>query len=366
MNIGNVIRTKRRAKDMTQEDLAEVLGVSVSAVSLWESGKTMPDMGLVPAICSVLEVSADELFGIDAENRENEIMDIIYEADKYGGRGYLEDGVKIIEDGLKEFPDSWMLITNLMHYCYQMYMVKKSNTAAKDRAVELGEKILEKCTDEDIRASAVQKLVFIYSETDPERAEKLANKMGDIYTCRDVLLTRTLKGEKRFRASQDLINTCLDFAVRDIWVNSRESDFYTRDEKAQLWQKCVDLYRLMFEDEDYGFYHTRLQECEIPLAAYYADNRDYDNTLVHLCVAAEHAIEFVKYVQYKSDEFVHTSLVLRGRTAGGFTTSNRENNALVMTESLNEPRYDFIRNTDEFKKILSDLAEYAGEWEKTE
>ena len=108
MNIGNVIRTKRRAKDMTQEDIAELLGVSVSAVSLWESGKTMPDISLVPAICSLLEISADELFGIDAANRENEIMEIVEEAGKYGGRGHLEEAVKIIEDGLKKFPDSWI------------------------------------------------------------------------------------------------------------------------------------------------------------------------------------------------------------------------------------------------------------------
>ena len=47
MNIAYKIKKYRRDKDMTQEELAEYLGVSVSAVSQWESGKTLPDISTV-------------------------------------------------------------------------------------------------------------------------------------------------------------------------------------------------------------------------------------------------------------------------------------------------------------------------------
>ena len=53
----------RRAKDMTQMELAERLGISFQAVSSWERGNTMPDIAKLPEIADILEVSVDELLG---------------------------------------------------------------------------------------------------------------------------------------------------------------------------------------------------------------------------------------------------------------------------------------------------------------
>lgn len=73
MKIGENIRNARRRQDMTQEQLAEYLNLSVSAVSQWESGRTMPDIALLPALTQMLGISADELLGIDAERTKQEI-----------------------------------------------------------------------------------------------------------------------------------------------------------------------------------------------------------------------------------------------------------------------------------------------------
>ncbi|MBQ8187024.1 MAG: helix-turn-helix transcriptional regulator, partial [Clostridia bacterium] len=70
MQIGNTIRMKRRTKDMTQEQLAEKMNVSISAVSQWECGKSIPDLTMIPALCSVLDVSADELLGVDQAKKK--------------------------------------------------------------------------------------------------------------------------------------------------------------------------------------------------------------------------------------------------------------------------------------------------------
>ncbi|MCR4905086.1 MAG: helix-turn-helix domain-containing protein, partial [Clostridiales bacterium] len=77
MNLGTTIRAARRSKDMTQEDLASLLGVTLSAVSQWEQGKTMPDIALVPALCSALDLSADTLFGLDPASKEEQIEAVI-------------------------------------------------------------------------------------------------------------------------------------------------------------------------------------------------------------------------------------------------------------------------------------------------
>lgn len=59
--IGNRISKFRKAKGMTQEELASKLGVSSQAVSKWENDISCPDISLLPQLCQVLGVTSDEL-----------------------------------------------------------------------------------------------------------------------------------------------------------------------------------------------------------------------------------------------------------------------------------------------------------------
>ena len=59
--IGNRIAKFRKAKDLTQEELANMLGVSSQAVSKWENDASCPDISLLPKLCEVLGISTDEL-----------------------------------------------------------------------------------------------------------------------------------------------------------------------------------------------------------------------------------------------------------------------------------------------------------------
>ena len=62
--IGQKIKTLRKKADLTQEGLAELLGVSAQAVSKWEVGQASPDLALIAPLCRVFGVTADELLGI--------------------------------------------------------------------------------------------------------------------------------------------------------------------------------------------------------------------------------------------------------------------------------------------------------------
>lgn len=59
--IGERIAKYRKAKEMTQEDLANQLGVSSQAVSKWENDISCPDISLLPQLCRLLGVTTDEL-----------------------------------------------------------------------------------------------------------------------------------------------------------------------------------------------------------------------------------------------------------------------------------------------------------------
>ena len=65
LNIGETIKRMRKEKEITQEEFAQVLGVSCQSVSRWENGSCYPDIELVPTIASFFDVSTDKLMGVD-------------------------------------------------------------------------------------------------------------------------------------------------------------------------------------------------------------------------------------------------------------------------------------------------------------
>lgn len=69
IRIGEVIRNKRRELDWSQEVLAEKIGVTVQAVSKWETALSYPDVTLLPKIAECLKISMDDLFFGRAEGQ---------------------------------------------------------------------------------------------------------------------------------------------------------------------------------------------------------------------------------------------------------------------------------------------------------
>ena len=61
MTLGEKIYEKRKARGLTQDALAEKLGVSPQAVSKWENDATCPDIALLPKLAKILETSVDDL-----------------------------------------------------------------------------------------------------------------------------------------------------------------------------------------------------------------------------------------------------------------------------------------------------------------
>lgn len=71
--LGERIKLLRKSKGHTQENFAELLGVSFQAVSKWERGESYPDISYLPTISRILNTSIDDLLGNTAQYPENEI-----------------------------------------------------------------------------------------------------------------------------------------------------------------------------------------------------------------------------------------------------------------------------------------------------
>ena len=114
MNIGNKIKELRKSRGITQEQLAESIGVSFQAVSKWENGIALPDITLAPILASYFGVSMDTLFDFSLAEIENEARSIARKSVRYREEN-PEEGRKIIEEGLKKYPDNDTLLNNLLY-----------------------------------------------------------------------------------------------------------------------------------------------------------------------------------------------------------------------------------------------------------
>ena len=69
LKIGQKIKAKRRERELTQEELANILGVTKAAVSKWENGESYPDITMLPQIAQLFCITMDELFDYALTNK---------------------------------------------------------------------------------------------------------------------------------------------------------------------------------------------------------------------------------------------------------------------------------------------------------
>ena len=96
-NFGNNIKTLRKNRNLTQEQMADFFGVSSQAISKWETNISYPDISLLPIIANFFGVSTDELLGYDMSKRDDAIKELQEEADKLCEAGKYSEAVVFFE-----------------------------------------------------------------------------------------------------------------------------------------------------------------------------------------------------------------------------------------------------------------------------
>lgn len=106
LTIGKFISQKRKEKNLTQEQLAERLGVSNKTISKWETGKCMPDYSIVKSLCEELEITISELMdGEESKEKsvqsyDEQIMNLLRRTKELEKQKNLLYGILLIVMGL--------------------------------------------------------------------------------------------------------------------------------------------------------------------------------------------------------------------------------------------------------------------------
>ena len=107
--IGTTILAARRAKGLTQEALAELVGVSAAAVSKWETGASYPDITLLPPLARALGLTVDALLDFHPAPSDEELRAISERLRAvFDGQGFAA-GQQAAETALREYPSCGQL-----------------------------------------------------------------------------------------------------------------------------------------------------------------------------------------------------------------------------------------------------------------
>ncbi len=113
MQLGEVIRTYRKSKSMTQEEMAYRLGVTASAVNKWEKGNSLPDIMLLAPIARLLNISLDTLLSFQEELTESEINEIVCEVQRQLKEETYDEAFCWAKKRLEQYPNCEQLIWQL-------------------------------------------------------------------------------------------------------------------------------------------------------------------------------------------------------------------------------------------------------------
>lgn len=194
MNIGNKIRELRKQRGLTQEQLAESIGISFQAVSKWENNIALPDITLAPALASYFGVSMDELFDFNLKQIECEVEHITDEAYKYRESNPAESR-RILQEGLKKYPENDILLNNLL------YVLNYSEKP--DETISIAGKLIEKTARSDVKYDAFRFLAYAYkAKGDYESAEAAIEQIPEIYFTKLTEKAYLLSGTAKFEAAE--------------------------------------------------------------------------------------------------------------------------------------------------------------------
>lgn len=228
------IKNLRKHKDLTQEQLAEFLGVSPQAVSRWETGTTCPDIAVLPQLAELFGITVDALLGVDENEKRREINRIIAEAEEKIDQNITEEPIILLRNALKKYPNNERLMCYLMYALYAASEDKELCREYDAEIVSIAYRIQQYSTDSDCRNETLRLLFRHYCDTNRKaEALQIADGMAGIETCLERNIYWALEGDARINYLKERMADDLNYLLWDIWAYSVHADL-SDDERKTL------------------------------------------------------------------------------------------------------------------------------------
>lgn len=158
LQLASNISELRHKRKITQDGLADFLGVTKASVSKWENGQSYPDIMLLPRLASYFDISIDQLIGYEAQMTKQEIKKCYHSLATDFANIPFEDVMTKINQLVKEyyscFPLLMQIVILLMNH-FSMASSDNRQTEILKYIIELCDRIIKKSEDAGLCSDAV-------------------------------------------------------------------------------------------------------------------------------------------------------------------------------------------------------------------
>lgn len=342
MKINQVIREKRKELSLTQEQIADYLGVSTPAVSKWEKGSTYPDITLLPALARLLKTDLNTLLSFHNDLTDIEIEDFVDEVDQTVREQDYDAAFQKAIRKIQEYPTCEKLIYSVTLYLEGALVLYNAPEAPQYRETfEAFYRRLSASENPEIKDTATSMLIsYARNRGDFAEAEVLINALPFSSIDREEQSAILCQQQKRYQEAEKIwerrvlngvtgIQTALLNMLEIALLENREKDadfFADRYESLTRWFCLPEWMR----------YNAHLQ---LALA-----RKDKDRSLSVL----------QKMLPAMKQEWAPQDCPLYRHTDAGSSTFFSGKLTQAITDELaNDEEYAFLRGGPEFEELLA-------------
>ncbi len=356
MSIGSTIKRLRREKGMTQEQLAEYLGITSRAISQWECDRTAPDISQLPSLCHIFDISSDVLLEIDIEKNNEKIKKYLDTARNLCHQGKWEEYTAILREANKKFPRDYKIMQTLASAIVNEY--SRKGIKEYNEVFALCNQILAECTDSKIRYEAIETLGIAYDYAGKkDEMIKLSKEMPRTYFSYENFMVYRWKGNKGFKERQEYMHFLVHELLSMIHCQKGHCDddgkmIYSWEEIKELNQFEIALLECLYPNGDYqqNAYYGATASCFIFKCFF--KSQEYENAWYWL----ERCVDYNIYADTYDCDAPHSTPILRGFADGGVIMESDGNYSQSLLDWITtDEEIAVLRNDARYKTLVDRL-----------
>lgn len=253
MSVGERIKVYRKEKNLTQGQLAELIGVSTQAISKWETGVGMPDISQIVPLACVLDISTDKLLGHTDKEFDKEASEIRKQS---GGINFISDPeraehlYKLASQFFNKHPDVSDIALISLESFIVLYATKRKNIE-KELFLETAERYANSIFRYETDPDRVCKTHYLMSRAydlcdEKEKSENMLKKLPYLFGDRDYWEAEIAYEDKKYDIALEKIKK--SFAVKARFVSRcirLAARIVKASNEAGAAEKCLELEEYM-------------------------------------------------------------------------------------------------------------------------
>ena len=367
MNLADNLVWLRRKRGITQEVIADFLGVTKASVSKWETGLSMPDIMHLPRLASYYDITIDELVGYEAQLTDIQIKEW-YErfASEFTKRAF-DEVMEEVRDFVRQYYSCYPALLQMIVLLINHYMLAEENKRMEilEETVEICEHIKGQCNDADIcyKVKMLRAIVELQRGNPQMTVEELKaydDLQHKMYGEPESILIQAYQmlghTDKALEINQVCIfNDVLSLMEYSIlYLMSQLSDKTVGSATIERIKHIAEIYEL---DKLHPNTYLKFKYAE---AAFYSVHNMKDEAIVALRMYVEGAIDFVTNALYLHGDEYFDRLDNYFKKMDAYTVTPRDRDTILksISQDIDNPMFANICGTEEFKQLREQLNKY--------